>query len=165
MKSIISLLIACSLLLAGCGKTPDVDELTQQFSQHQTQFKQLAKMSCEVKASLNTTFHHHKINAPLDDYPEHIANQLQKINTLLKDIDAEAISLSQKGEPECSLFITQWSVWFYGEGAYMGYSYQPAKISDYNPAIHQEDKRDPKAPLHFTKALADGWYIEYVNIP
>ena len=165
MKPVITFFLACSLLLAGCSeKRPDVEELSQRFFQYQTQFNQLADLSCSLKKSLNAKFHHHKINNALD-YPAPIAAEFLKLNTLLKQIEAEGITFSQDGGSECSLFITQWSVWFNGEGSYMGYSYHPSKLNEYNPAIHQKDKRNTKENLHFTKALADGWYIEYVNTP
>lgn len=165
MKAITHTLIMFSVLLASCSeKTPDVEELSQRFLQYQTQFNQLADLSCSLKKSLNAKFHHHKINNALD-YPDPIAAEFLKLNTLLKQIEAEGITFSQEGASECSLFITQWSVWFHGEGSYMGYSYHPPKLNEYNPAIHQKDKRNTKENLHFTKALADGWYVEYVNTP
>ncbi|WP_301003503.1 hypothetical protein [Arsukibacterium sp.] len=153
-----------SLLLSGCSKRLDTAELTQHFVTHQSTFKELADISCKVKSILNTKFYHYKIDTALK-YPEHLAKEFLKINALLKKIDAKGIVIHQDGEPECSLYIPQWSFGFAGDGSDMGYSYQPAELNEYNPAIHLKENRNFREKIHFTKPLADNWYIEYRNIP
>ena len=153
-----------SVMLFGCSERPDIAELNQHFVTHQSAFNELADTSCKLKSVLNTKFHHYKIDTALE-YPEHLANEFLKINTLLKKIDAKGIVIHQDGEPECSLYIPQRSFGFAGGGSDMGYSYQPAKLTEYNPAIHLKENRNFREKIHFTKPLADNWYIEYRNIP
>lgn len=161
MKTIIFLLIACCSLLTGCSKRSDVEELTQRFFQHQDSYNQLAEVSCAVKAKLNTKFFSYNISTTTN-YPVDLAPGFEKIDALLSQIDSNHIVFS---ESNCALFIETWSFWLSGEGAYIGYSYQPAKLSEYNPAIHLEKNRNFREKIHFTKPLSDGWYVEYANEP
>ena len=165
MKPVITFFLACSLLLAGCSeKRPDVEELSQRFFQYQTQFDQLAELSCRLKASQNMTFHRYRVNTAMD-YPEPMASQFLKIDALLKVIGAEDIIFNPDGKPECYLVIVQWSFVFAGDGSSMSYSYLPPKLHEYNPAIHHQDKRNTAEPIYFTKTLANDWYVEYDNTP
>lgn len=75
------------------------------------------------------------------------------------------MTLHQDGTAECSVYVTEWDFFFAGEGSYMTYSYQPAAIAEFNADIHLEKNRNTTERIHFTKALADGWYIEYLKQP
>ena len=162
MKFFIMLLLIS--MISGCTERPDIDELSQIFTTHRSSFNQLADTGCQLKSMLNTKFHHYKIDTA-SEYPEHLAEHVLKINTLLHNIDAKSLVIHQDGQPECSLYIRQWSYGFAGDGSYMGFSYQPAALAEYRPAIHLRENRNFREKMHFTKPLADGWYIEYVNQP
>ncbi|EGM78991.1 hypothetical protein Rhein_0849 [Rheinheimera sp. A13L] len=156
--------LACCLLLSSCSERRDVDEMTQHFQLHQDKFKQLAAAACSLKATLNTKFHRYDINTA-EQYPAELAPLLKQLDQLLADVDKEDMALLQEGTAECSLIVTEWSSFFAGEGAYMAYSYQPAVIAEFNPDIHMEGKRSTTEKIYFTKALAYGWYIEYLKQP
>ncbi|WP_261373457.1 hypothetical protein [Rheinheimera sediminis] len=47
----------------------------------------------------------------------------------------------------------------------MAYSYQPAVLAEFNPEIHMKGKRNTTEKIYFTKARADGWYIDYLKQP
>ncbi|EGM79464.1 hypothetical protein Rhein_0348 [Rheinheimera sp. A13L] len=138
--------------------------MTQYFQVHQDKFKQLASVACSLKATLNTKFHRYWIDTA-EQYPAEVAPLLKQLDQLLEDIDKEDMALLQEGTAECSLIVAEWSVFFAGEGSYMIYSYQPAAIAEFNADIHLEKNRNTTERIHFTKALADGWYIEYLNEP
>lgn len=148
----------------GCTKRPDIDELSQLFTMHHSAFNDLAKTGCELKSLLNTRFHHVKIDTALE-YPEYLTNHFLEINALLKRLEAKSMVIHQDGPSECSLYIPQWSFGFAGDGSDMGFSYQPATLAEYNPTLHLKEKRNFREKIHFTKPLADSWYIEYVNQP
>ena len=156
--------LACCLLLSSCSERRDVDEMTQHFQLHQDKFKQLAATACSLKATLNTKFHRYDIDTA-EQYPAEVAPLLKQLDQLLEDIDKEDMTLHQDGTAECSVYITEWDFFFAGEGAYMAYSYQPAMIAKFNPELHLEGKRSITEKTYFTKALADGWYIEYLKQP
>jgi hypothetical protein len=156
--------LACCLLLSSCSERRDVDEMTQHFQVHQDKFKQLATAACSLKATLNTGFHRYWIDTA-EQYPAELAPLLKQLDQLLEDIDKEDMTLRQDGAAECSVYVTEWSVFFAGEGSYMAYSYQPAVIAEFNADIHLEKSRNTTERIYFTKALADGWYIEYLNEP
>jgi hypothetical protein len=156
--------LACCLLLSSCSERRDVDEMTQHFQLHQDKFKQLAVAACSLRATLDTRFHRYYADTA-EQYPAEVAPLLKQLDQLLEDIDKEDMTLLQEGTAECSLSVNEWDVFFAGEGSYMVYSYQPAVIAEFNPEIHRKGKRNTTEKIYFTKALADGWYIEYLNEP
>ncbi|WP_213994678.1 hypothetical protein [Arsukibacterium sp.] len=170
MKFTIYFVLLLSLLLIGCNKAQnvpkraDVDELNQFFYQHQAQFNELASAACAYITTTSLGFNRLRRNAAVT-YPEHLAPYAAKMNTLLNLISVDEMILHQATDDDCSLFIRKWAVWHSDGGSHLGYSYQPPKLSEYNPAIHHKDNRNTNERLHFTKPLTDGWYIEYVNLP
>jgi hypothetical protein len=153
--------LACCLLLASCGKPADIDELSQHFFEHKKDYIELANISCAVKAELNTKFLNYEVHSG-ESYPDELRTQFEQIDELLAQVDSDHLVLSGVN---CTLFMESWSWWLAGEGTYMGYSYQPDVITEFNPKIHLQENRNPREKIHFTKALADGWYIEYLNEP
>ena len=146
-------------VLTACTKPPELEELEQGFYQHQATFEALSELACALKSAINTKFLRYQIHGG-HQFDENLLSQFNQLDQLLSEIDSEDIVISQDGAPECSLFITQWSSAFGGDGAYIGYSYQPAKISEYQPELSKSDSK-PQSEVHFTKPLASGWYIEY----
>lgn len=170
MKFFIPLLLLFSLVLIGCNKQQnvaeldDINELEQFFHEHQTEFNKLSSNACSFKKNTGLGFYHFTANAPVT-YPEQLAHYAAQMEISLRQIRAEEIMLYQKSEGECSLFIKKWVIRQSTGGSHMGYGYQPAKLSEFNQVIHQKDNRDTKQRIFFTKALAEGWYIEYFNEP
>ncbi len=164
MKAVMYILIILSVSVGGCSRKADVDELSQHFEQHRAQFDALADAACSYYASFPRGFDIFEVDAPVV-YLEHHAQYAAQMNSLLKEINESRIILHRSGNTECSLFLRQWAVVDAEGSSHMGYSYHPSKLSEYNPAIHQKDNRNTRENIYFTKALADGWYIEYVNTP
>lgn len=154
------------IMLSACSKRTDVQDLSAYFFENQLAFNQIRDIGCSLNETLNTQFHYYKADTALQ-YPEHLATQFMKIDKMLKKMKATGITIRPhlKSGAECSLYIRSWAFGFAGDGGEMGYNYQPAKLFEYDPAIHLEENRNFKEKIHFTKALSDGWFIEYVNEP
>ena len=92
-----------SLTLLGCSKRADINELTHHFFEHQSAFNKLTDIACALNSSLNTQFHNYKIDTAME-YPEHLATQFIKVNSLLRRINAEGIAISPPSDDklECS---------------------------------------------------------------
>lgn len=159
-------LLVFSLTLFSCSKRADINELTHHFFEHQSAFNKLTDIACALNSSLNTQFHNYKIDTAME-YPEHLATQFIKVNSLLRRINAEGIAISPPSDDklECSLFISHWAFGFAGAGSEIGYSYNPSKLEKYDAAIHQPENMNFREYIHFTKYLANNWHIEYVNNP
>lgn len=154
------------IMLSACSKRTDVQELSAYFFDNQLAFNQVRDIGCNLNKTLNTQLYYYKIDTALH-YPEHLATQFIKIDKMLKKMNAKGITIRPRSGTgsECSLYIRSWAFGFAGDGSEMGYSYQPERIIEYDPAIHLEKNRNFKEKIHFTKTLSDGWFIEYVNEP
>lgn len=152
------------LILSACSKQPDVTELSEYFFANQSDFNKLVDASCKQKAALGTKYHNYIIDTALE-YPAHLASQFFEINALLKKINVKGIIIKHDTSVGCSLYIAKWSFGITGGSTEMGYSYQPAKLAEFNTEIHLQENRNLREKIHFTKPLAGNWYIEYRNIP
>lgn len=144
--------------LTACSEPPKLEALEQRFYPHQATFEALADNACALKSAMNIKFLVYEINGG-HKFDEKLRSQFNRLDELLAEIDSVDIVISQDGAPECSLYIGRWSSAFGGSGSYLGYSYQPAKLSEYRPELLEVDGEPHK--FHFTKPLASGWYIEY----
>lgn len=147
--------------LTGCMPLADVPEMEHKFVQYQPQFIELSKLICALSDKTKQKIH---LYQPGDyiNYASVDTEPLQKIEQLLADVGFDNFVLQG---PECRISLTEWDRWFGGEGLAMWFSYQPQNPQPYIAEIHHIDKRDLKQPIHFTKALQHGWYIEYQNEP
>ncbi|MDP4537356.1 hypothetical protein Q3O60_14275 [Alkalimonas collagenimarina] len=161
------------LTLTACDKRPDVEVLEQRFYQHHAQFNALANIACSIKADLNTPYFRYYIHTEMEREPylkprleqlKHNPNfqpHLEQLDQLLHQIDVDVIVLQQNDSHECSIFVPEWDISFAGKGTSLSYTYQPAKLADYNADVFFQGDPDTIENSHFTKPLADGWYIEY----
>lgn len=163
-------LIIAATLLVGCNNdnsVVNIDEtvkLTDFFHLNQQQFNNLADASCTYLNNIPINFEVFKVDEPVV-YPENLAPYAQKMNFALKKISKSEIVLHQISDTKCTLFIPDKVRWQSEGGSHIGYSYQPPNLNSYDPAIHQFSEENMQKNIHFTKALADGWYIEYLNLP
>lgn len=159
-----------SLFLVGCHKPQnvadldDINELEEFFYNHQAGFNELASTACTFKKNVGLGFYRFIADAPAT-YPEHLEKHATQMATLLSQIRVKEIMLFQASDSNCSLFIKKWIFLHSEGGSHMGYIYQPLNFNEFNPDVHEKDKRDIKTRIYFTKELTDGWYIEYLNEP
>ncbi len=169
MKLLFSFLIFCWLfVLYQCSQAAaersGVPELTPHFFQHRAEFQQLTTLACAVQKQMNSR---HKVYKPgtAPEYPMPLAADFAKIDRLIRQIGGESLILQQGADGGCSLLLRQWGFTFAGDSTAMSYSYNPSRLADYIPQLHDLDKHNPQEPVYFTKPLADGWYVEYDYSP
>lgn len=155
-------LIISVFIFTACDKRPEIDALEQHFYQHQAQFENIAEIACSIRSELNTLWLRYEVNSG-QQFSDSLFEEFQMLDQLMTKIGAEDIVLQQKGAPDCTLHITQWSSAFAGSGTTIGFSFQPTEIIEYHPDLY-DTKGTPQAEqreIRFTKPLTNGWYIEY----
>ena len=83
----------------------------------------------------------------------------KELEPLLEEVGADSIVI--EGNTNCSLYLPVWGYGFAGDSNEMGLRFQPEQLYPFNPAIHLKENRDMKTDIRFTKALANGWFIDY----
>ena len=187
MKRSIKFIISTTLLilLSACTRQVQEDKLLEKFNENRSKFEKLSELSCSL---LNGDFKRWEYNvgdysnkrlqsksddsskdydfkwADLNKYGEQFKSDIEKIDGLLVDLDADGI-LIREPSGECLLYIEVWSMWMTGEGQEMLYVFNPETIYEYNPQIHIKANRDLKAEIDFTLPLSSGWYVKYNNTP
>lgn len=146
------------MVLAACAKRPELEDLERGFYQQQAIFEALSETACTLKKALNIKWMLYKIDST-QQVDETLLSQFNRMDQLLSQIGSDHIVIQQMGEAECSLYIEQWSTAFGGNGANLGYSYQPATLAEYRPELYNGPNAEPY--IHFTKPLLSGWYIEF----
>ncbi|WP_419571439.1 hypothetical protein [Rheinheimera sp.] len=169
MKLLFSFLSFCGLfVLYQCSQAAaersGVPELTPHFFQHRAEFQQLTTLACAVQKQMNTR---HEVYKPgtAPEYPMPLAADFAKIDRLIRQIGGGSLILLQGADGGCSLLLLQWGFVFAGDSVEMSYSYNPSRLADYIPELHDLDKHNPQEPVYFTKPLADGWYVQYDYSP
>ncbi len=147
--------------LTGCMPLADVPEMAAKFAKYQPQFIELSKLICGLSDKTQQKIHLYKLGDYIN-FASVDTESLQKIEQLLADVGFDEFILQG---PPCSIALIEWNLWFASDGQAMWFSYQPQNPQPYIEEIHHIEQRDLKQPIHFTKALQHGWYIQYQNEP
>lgn len=174
MKLQLKLIFICAALaLTACNKRPEISELEARFYQHQEQFAALTKISCSIRQELNTPYFRYFIHTSMEQDPylqprleqvkqdPNFQSHLEELDKHLQLIGFSGMTLQQHDSADCSIYIPIWGTGFAGKGTSISYSYHPAQLAEYNADIFFKGDPDTLENSHFTKPLANGWYIEY----
>ncbi|MEE2025746.1 hypothetical protein [Alkalimonas mucilaginosa] len=174
MKLQLKLIFICSVLvLAACNKRPEIGELEARFYQHQAQFDDLTEIACAIIHELETPYFRYFIQTSMEQDPylqqrleqvkqdPNFQSQLEELDKSLLLIKFSGMTLQQHDNTDCSIYLPIWGIGFAGKGASISYSYNPAQLTEYNDEIFFKGDPDTLENSHFTKPLANGWYIEY----
>lgn len=147
--------------LTGCMPLADVPEMEQKFVQYQPQFIEISKLICGLSDNTKKKLYSYQPGEYVD-YAAADTASFRQIELLLADTGFESFGLEG---PACSIYLTEWGVWFGGEGQAMYFAYQPQEKLPFIAEQHLSEKRDVKQRIYFTKALKHDWYIVYENEP
>lgn len=153
-------LLLCSVL-TGCMPRADVPDMEKKFVQYQPEFIELSRLICGLSDTTKKKLYSYQPG----DYVHYAAadtTSFRQIELLLADTGFESFGLEG---PACSIYLTEWGVWFGGEGQAMYFSYQPQEKAPFIAEQHLRGKRDVKQRIYFTKELKNDWYIVYDNEP
>lgn len=171
--------------LSACTRQVQEDELFKKFNENRSKFEKLSELSCSLlnggfkrwaykvgdysnealqSKSDNSSMDYDFKWANLSKYGKQFKRDIEKIDGLLVDLDADGI-LIREPLGECRLYIGVWSMWMTAEGQEMLYVFNPETIYEYNPQIHIKANRDLKTEIDFTLPLSSGWYVKYNNTP
>lgn len=160
LKRTLFYLLLCSVLMA-CMPRADVPEMEDKFAKYKPEFIELSRLICGLSDNTKKKLYSYQ---PGDyvDYAEADTASFRQIELLLADTGFESFGLEG---PACSIYLTEWGVWFGGEGQAMYFSYQPQEKSPFIAEQHSDEQRDVKQRIYFTKELKNDWYIVYDNEP
>ena len=156
-----SLLLLAASFVVGCMPLADVPEMEQKFVQYQPQFIEISKLICGLSDNTKKKLYSYQPGEYVD-YAAADTTSFRQIELLLADTGFESFALEG---PACSIYLTEWGVWFGGEGQAMYFSYQPQEKAPFIAEQHLLEKRDLTRPIHFAKELQNDWYIVYQNEP
>jgi hypothetical protein len=152
---IATLLLGVGLWLIYPSSDPDIPQLEQKYAEKAFIFHEISRLGCEIWRTTNIRWQHFKKG----ESSEYSLLLYKELEPLLEEVGSDSIVI--EGDTKCSLYLPVWGCGFAGDSNEMGFIFQPEQIFPFNPAIHLKENRDMKTDIRFTKALANGWFIDY----